>query len=54
LDICLVYGILVQHGIDRSAIQLNMLYYSFFQIAPEIDGMDFKARFMAAVSQVYF
>uniref|UniRef100_A0A915N038 Amino acid transporter transmembrane domain-containing protein n=1 Tax=Meloidogyne javanica TaxID=6303 RepID=A0A915N038_MELJA len=51
LDICLVYGILVQHGIDKSAIQLTKLFDNFYEFAPEIDGMELNARFMAAIAQ---
>nr|CAD2136340.1 unnamed protein product [Meloidogyne enterolobii] len=54
LDICLVYGILVQHGIDKSAIQLTKLFDNFYEFAPEIDGMEFNARFMAAIAQLEY
>ncbi|KAL7070317.1 hypothetical protein ACQ4LE_010596 [Meloidogyne hapla] len=54
LDICLVYGILVQHGIDRSAIQLAKLFDTFYQFASKIDGMELNARFMAAITQLEY
>jgi hypothetical protein len=53
LDLCLIYYLLVTQSSDFTAITLDSLANNFDELAKPIEMIELKARFMAAISQVF-